>query len=153
MNARIIINTIGRLLQIEAILLVIPIIAGIYFSEGAVKDLITVAAASFIIGMLLMVKKPEKKHIRAREGFVITGMAWVILSMVGALPFVLSGAIPSFTDAVFETASGFTTTGASIITDLESIPKCLLLWRSFTHWVGGMGILTFMLIFIPSNVR
>ena len=72
MNARIIINTIGRLLQIEAILLVIPIIAGIYFSEGAVKDLITVAAASFIIGMLLMVKKPEKKHIRAREGFVIT---------------------------------------------------------------------------------
>lgn len=151
MNARIIINTIGRLLQIEAILLVIPIIAGIYFSESAVKDLITVATASFIIGMLLMVKKPEKKHIRAREGFVITGMAWVILSMVGALPFVLSGAIPSFTDAVFETASGFTTTGASIITDLESIPKCLLLWRSFTHWVGGMGILTFMLIFIPSN--
>ena len=151
MNARIIINTIGRLVQIVGILLILPISAGLYFSEKAVFSLVTVAGASLIIGTLLRVKKPEKTRIRAKEGFVITGLAWVILSIVGALPFVFSGAIPSFTDAVFETASGFTTTGASIITDLTRIPKCLLLWRSFTHWVGGMGILTFMLIFIPSN--
>ena len=98
-----------------------------------------------------MIKKPEKTQIRAKEGFVITALAWIIMSIIGAIPFILSGYIPSFTDAVFETASGFTTTGASILTDLEAIPRCLLFWRSFTHWIGGMGILVFMLIFIPSS--
>ncbi|MBO4864287.1 MAG: TrkH family potassium uptake protein [Eubacterium sp.] len=151
MNAKIVISTIGKLLFIEGLLLLIPTCAGIYFKETATLSLGVVAVLSIIVGLLSKLLKPTKTMIRAREGFVITGLSWFILSMVGAIPFLISGAIPSFTDAVFETASGFTTTGASIITDLESMPRCLLLWRSFTHWIGGMGILMFMLIFIPSN--
>ena len=151
MNAKIVIQTIGKLIFIEGLLLLFPMFSGIYYSETATFSLGVVAVLSMIVGLLITLIKPKKTMIRAREGFVITGLSWIIFSIVGAIPFIISGAIPSFTDAVFETASGFTTTGASVVTDLESMPRCILLWRSMTHWVGGMGILMFMLILIPSN--
>ena len=151
MKRRIILYTLGRLLMGEGFLMLIPVFAGLYFKEKETLSVAIVAVLVFLAGFLVQLKKPKKQTIRAREGFVITAMAWIILSVVGAIPFIVTGAIPSFTDAVFETASGFTTTGASVIPDLEIIPKCILLWRSFTHWIGGMGILMFMLIFIPSN--
>ncbi|SNU08284.1 trk system potassium uptake protein TrkH [Lachnospiraceae bacterium] len=151
MNSKVIVYTIGKILKLEGFLFVIPILFGVYYSEKATISLCIVAFLSVAAGFLLSIKPPEKKSIRAREGLVITGLTWIILSIVGSLPFIFAGAIPSFTDAVFETASGFTTTGASIITDLEAVPRCLLMWRSLTHWIGGMGILMFMLIFIPSS--
>ena len=151
MNSKVIIHTIGKILKLEGFLFAIPIIFGVYYSEKATISLCIVAFLSITSGFLLSMIKPDKKAIRAREGMVITGLAWIILSIVGSLPFIISGAIPSFTDAVFETASGFTTTGASILTDLEVMPRCLLMWRSLTHWIGGMGILVFMIIFIPSS--
>ena len=151
MNSKVIIHTIGKILKLEGFLFAIPIIFGVYYSEKATISLCIVAFLSIASGFLLSMIKPDKKAIRAREGMIITGLAWIILSIVGSLPFIISGAIPSFTDAVFETASGFTTTGASILTDLEAMPRCLLMWRSLTHWIGGMGILVFMIIFIPSS--
>ena len=151
MNYRIIVYTIGRIMTIEAILMLIPVAACIFFDEGIAFELFAVALATLLIGILFQLRKPKRTLIRAKEGFIITGLTWLVLSIIGAIPFVASGAIPNFTDAVFETASGFTTTGASILTDLDSIPRSILLWRSFTHWIGGMGILMFMLIFIPST--
>ena len=93
--------------------------------------------------------KPEKKNLSARDGFVIVALSWIVMSLFGALPFYISGCIPHFVDALFESVSGFTTTGASILHEVESLPKCMLMWRSFTHWVGGMGVLVFIMAFLP----
>ena len=151
MNFKIVRYTLGKLIEFEGFLMFLPIICGIIYREKAIFSLGIVAAISIIAGRLIMYKKPQKTNIRAKEGFVITVLAWFIMSLIGALPFVISGVTKSYTDAVFETASGFTTTGASILSDLESIPHCILFWRSFTHWIGGMGILVFMMIFLPSS--
>lgn len=151
MNHRIIINTIGKLMQLEGVLLLFPTVTGAMFRERQFMSLAIVAVVSILIGGLLRLVKTENSKLRAKEGFVITALSWLIFSIIGAIPFVISGAIPSITDAIFETASGFTTTGASILRDVEALPRCLLLWRSFTHWIGGMGILVFMLAFVPSN--
>ena len=133
------------------ILMLISVITGLIYSECDALGVLAVSLGTIVAGTLLQIKKPKKTNIRAKEGFAITGLAWLVMSIIGAIPFMTSGVLPNFTDAVFETASGFTTTGASVITDLEVVPRCILLWRSFTHWIGGMGILMFMLIFIPSN--
>ncbi len=101
------------------------------------------------IGGLLIRKKPERKQLYSREGNVIVALSWVLLSIFGAIPFYISGEIPSYLDALFETVSGFTTTGASILSEVESMPKSMLMWRSFTHWVGGMGVLVFIMAFLP----
>ena len=100
-------------------------------------------------GLMILISRPKVRRIYAREGSVICALVWFLYSIFGALPFRLSGAIPDMFDAVFETASGFTTTGASILSDVEALPHCLLFWRSFTHWVGGMGILVFVMAIIP----
>ena len=121
------------------------------FREKETLVLAITAVASIFIGGLLQLVKASNNRIRAKEGFVITAITWMVYSLIGAIPFFASGAIPSLTDAVFETASGFTTTGASILINVEAMPNCLLLWRSFTHWIGGMGILVFMLAFVPSG--
>ena len=94
-------------------------------------------------------KKPEKTTIYAREGFVIVSLSWILLSIFGAIPFMLSGATTNYFDALFETASGFTTTGSSIFREVENLPKAILMWRSFMHWVGGMGVLVFIIAFLP----
>lgn len=150
MKTKVVLHTVGLILLIEAGLLLIPVIVGLIYHEEAsvVAFLITICAAA-AAGALLLLVKPAANTIYAREGFAITGLSWIMLSLFGCLPFVISGQIPNPVDAFFETVSGFTTTGASILTDIEALDKSMLFWRSFTHWVGGMGILVFGMIIIP----
>lgn len=142
---------LGRLLQIEAALMAIPLIVSLIYDEPIEYTLsfLVVGAVSAIIGYLLTIRPPKIKSLYAKEGFVIVSLSWLLLSIFGALPFVLSGDIPSFVDAFFETASGFTTTGASILDDVEALSHSMLFWRSFTHLIGGMGVLVFALAVLP----
>lgn len=151
MNHRIVINNIGKLIRLEGMLLILPTLIGLFLQEKEFLALAVTAGSSIIVGTLLSSIKPKNTRIRAKEGFVITALVWLIFSIIGAIPFYATGNIKSFTDAIFETASGFTTTGASILRDVEALPKCLLFWRSFTHWIGGMGILVFMMAFASSS--
>ena len=138
----------GVVLLIEAAFLALPLAVSVIYRESSgICFLITMAAAG-ILGFLLTRWKPSRRDMYAREGFVFTSVAWIVISLIGAVPFTLSGQIPSYLDAVFETVSGFTTTGASILTDVEALDNGMLFWRSFTHWLGGMGILVFMLALV-----
>ncbi|MDT2595532.1 TrkH family potassium uptake protein [Enterococcus dongliensis] len=149
MNRKMVVFTIGKLLKVEALLLLLPCIVGVIYHEQAAIAYLVVAVFTFLVGTLLSWKKPKNQNIFAKEGFFIVGISWTLLSLFGALPFMLSGEIPSFTDAFFETVSGFTTTGSSILPTLSGISQASLFWRSFTHWIGGMGILVFTVAFIP----
>ena len=149
MNYAIIFHTLGIVIDFSAAFMIPPfIVAMLYGESDAVYFLICFAifaAAGIILGRI----KPENKKFFAKEGYIIVSMSWIILSVIGALPFYLSGYIPSYIDALFETVSGFTTTGASILTDVEALSHGMLFWRSFTHWVGGMGVLVFILAVLP----
>lgn len=150
MNISIIRYIIGYVLRIESALLVIPAMVAFFYGEkrdGLV--FIAVIALCFVCGVLLSIKKPSSNVFYLKEGCVTTALSWIVLSLFGALPFYISGQIPSYTDALFETISGFTTTGASILTNVEGLSHGMLFWRSFTHWVGGMGVLVFLLAVIP----
>ncbi len=149
MNYRMVIHVLGWILIFEALFMVVPMITAVVYSESAFWAFFAVAAICLVAGKLITHKKPENTVLYSREGFVIVSLSWIILSFFGALPFVLSGAIPSFTDALFESVSGFTTTGASILSDVEALPRSALMWRSFSHWVGGMGVLVFIMAFLP----
>ena len=150
MKTKVVIHTVGQILLIEAGLLIIPVIVGlIYHEHASVRAFLITAVVTAAAGALLRLIKPGKSSIYAREGFAITGISWIALSLFGCLPFVISRQIPGFIDAFFETVSGFTTTGSSILTDIESLDNAMLFWRSFTHWIGGMGILVFSMIIIP----
>lgn len=151
MNYKMVLKTVGRLLWAEAAFLCLPLLVSLYYSENLFHIYLIVIGLLVVAGAVMNLPKPKKRTIYAREGFVIVSLSWIILSFFGALPFVLSGEIPSVVDAVFETVSGFTTTGASILNNIEVLPKSLLFWRSFTHWIGGMGILMFVLAFIPQK--
>ena len=151
MNYKIVLKTVGRLLWAEAILLCLPMFVSLYYKENLFHVYLIVMGLLFGTGAIMSLAKPEKRTVYAREGFVIVSLSWILLSFFGALPFVLSGEIPSLVDAFFETVSGFTTTGATILTDIESVSKSLLFWRAFTHWIGGMGILMFVLAFLPQK--
>ncbi|MBP3706096.1 MAG: TrkH family potassium uptake protein [Clostridia bacterium] len=151
MNRRMIVNTLGRMCQLSAALMVLPLIVALLYREykQALCFLIAISVA-FVFGTLLsLICHTKNKVIYAKEGFVTVVGVWITVSVFGALPFVISGEIPSFVDAFFETVSGFTTTGASILTNVESLSKSMLFWRSFTHWIGGMGILVFVMAIIP----
>ena len=149
MNYRMITYILGWILIFEAIFMAVPVITAICFLESAVWWFLLTAALCAGIGLLLTkVKKPQNKKLYSREGFVIVSLSWIVLSVFGALPFFLSGEIPSYVDALFETVSGFSTTGASILDDVEALSKSMLMWRSFTHWVGGMGVLVFIMAFV-----
>ena len=152
MNYSIIKRTLGFLLIFEAVFLALPLVtAAIYWETAFFAFLISIAIC-LAVGWLCTRKKPKNQTIYNKEGFVIVALSWVVLSLFGALPFYLSGAIPSYVDALFETVSGFTTTGATIMPDgasIEALPKSILLWRSFTHWIGGMGVLVFIMAFLP----
>ncbi|MBM7710722.1 TrkH family potassium uptake protein [Enterococcus xiangfangensis] len=149
MNRKMVVFTIGKLLKVEALLLLLPFIVGLIYREQEATAYAVVAVFALLVGTLLSWKKPKNRNIFAKEGFFIVGVSWTLLSLFGAFPFMLSGEIPSLTDAFFETVSGFTTTGSSILTTLSPISHASLFWRSFTHWVGGMGILVFTVAFIP----
>ena len=148
MNYSIIAYLCGVILLIEAAFMLLPLaVAGIYGEASGLWFLVTLALAG-LAGFALTRRKPVKRTMYAREGFVVTALAWILISLIGAAPFTLSRQIPSYLDAVFEMASGFTTTGASILTEVEALDQCMLFWRSFSHWLGGMGILVFMLALV-----
>ena len=149
MNYKMIRNILGWLLLFEAGFMLVPLITGLCYAEAEVWSFAVTALICAAIGGLCVWKKPKDPVLYAREGFVIVALSWIILSLFGAIPFFVSGTIPNYVDAVFETVSGFTTTGASILTAVEPLPRCMLMWRSFTHWVGGMGVLVFIMAFIP----
>ena len=146
MNKKMVLSTLGKIIWAEAALLILPLIFSlIYRNDCVVSFLITIAVAAVVALPLSVFCKTDNKVIYAREGFIIVSLAWILMSLIGALPFFISREIPSYVDAFFETVSGFTTTGASILTDVESMSEGLLFWRSFTHWVGGMGVLVFVM--------
>ena len=145
MNYRIIIYIIGWVLKIEAAFMLLPIAAGILYRESALRAFVTAGALCLAAGVLLTFRKPKRQYFYVKEGYVTVALSWITLSIMGALPFLFCGAIQNPVDALFETVSGFTTTGASILPSVENLPKCVLLWRSFTHWIGGMGVLVFLL--------
>ena len=150
MNIRMLIYILGKVLLIEGILMTLPIVCGCFYGEWPfIIYYIICAAAYIILGFLISVKKPKNMTVFIKDGCVATALSWLALSIAGCIPFVLTGEIPSFTDAVFETASGFSTTGASILTDVEAMSHTSLMWRSLTHWIGGMGVLVFLLAVVP----
>ena len=149
MNYRFALRVIGNVLKYETLLLFIPLLVTLIYRENPIGFIATILISG-LASLILCRIKIDKQQMYAKEGFITVGIAWIMISVVGALPFVIDGSIPSFVDAFFETVSGFTTTGATILTEVESLPKGILFWRSFTHWIGGMGILIFMLALIPS---
>lgn len=131
--------------------MVLPAFVALLYAEYTDTGVFLACAAVFsLLGFLLIRRKPNKQAFFAKEGFVMVALSWLMLSLLGALPYVFSGAIPSFMDALFETVSGFTTTGATILTDVEAMSHGMLFWRSFTQWVGGMGVLVFMMAILPT---
>ena len=150
MNRRMICRVLGLILACEAALLILPTVAGLCYGEGVTHFLITMALSG-ALGFLLTRVKPYSDVIYAKDGFVVVSLGWVLMSMIGALPFVLSGDIPNYIDALFETVSGFTTTGASILEDVEGLSRGCMFWRSFTHWIGGMGVLVFIMAVLPMS--
>lgn len=150
MNIRMIAQILGKVLCTIAVLLLLPAVVALLYGESPFPFLLAVVICAALGGGLILLK-PTSTKIYAREGFVCVGLSWVGISLLGALPFVLNGDIPNYIDAVFETASGFTTTGASILTDVEVLSRSGLFWRSFTHWIGGMGVLVFIMAVLPMS--
>ena len=153
MNTKMIRFILGKMLGVEAILLLIPALVGLIYGEKEGMFFLIPAVILVFIYLVAGRKKPEKTTIYGRDGMVIVALAWILWSVFGALPFFLSGEIPNYIDALFETVSGFTTTGSSILTDIEELANCMLFWRSFTHWVGGMGVLVFVLVLTSLDKR
>lgn len=147
MNLKMTTYILGRMLGVEALVLLIPAIVAGWYGENIFPFLIT-SVILLIPFLLCGVKKPEDTTIYGKEGFVIIACAWILWSVFGALPFMISGSIPSFVDAFFETVSGFTTTGSTILTDIASLPKGINFWRCLTHWIGGMGVLVFVMVIV-----
>ncbi len=152
MNHKMVFSTLGKIMQIEAILLMLPFAVAVLYGENNNYAFIISILTALIGGIILgIIFKPKDKVIYAKDGFVIVALSWFVLSLVGALPFYLSKEIPNYCDAFFETVSGFTTTGASILTDVPALSKSMLFWRSFTHWIGGMGIIVLVMAIFSTD--
>ena len=149
MNGAMIVYILGQVLRIEGALLLPSFFVGLIYGEKQGWAYLLMGAVCLVVGTLITLRKPRNTTIYLKEGCVSTALCWIVLSAFGAMPFVLTGEIPSFTDAMFETVSGFTTTGSSILTDVEAMSHPSLFWRSFTHWIGGMGVLVFLLAVLP----
>lgn len=149
MNKRMILYLLGNILMMLAGFMLLPIATGIFYGETGYQAFLPVTVACLVGGFVITRFPPKKRTMYPKDGFVMVALCWVMISLIGALPFVISGQIPNYIDAIFETVSGFTTTGASILTRVESLDHSMLIWRSFTHWLGGMGILVFMLALLP----
>ena len=150
MNYRMICRVLGLILLIYAGLLLLPMIAGLVYGESVLNFLATIGISA-ALGLLLLIPKPRTDSLVARDGFVIVGLGWIAISLLGALPFWFSGSIPDYIDALFETASGLSTTGATVLTDFEGMPRGDMFWRMFTHWIGGMGVLVFLMAVLPMS--
>ncbi len=151
MNYRMVFYNVGRILLVEAALLTFPAIGAIIYNENTLISFALTIAALTIVALPAIRKRPENMSIYAKDGYVIVALTWILMSLFGAMPFYFSGYIPNFVDAFFETVSGFTTTGSTILNNIEALPKSLLFWRSFTHWIGGMGILVFVIAILPKT--
>lgn len=149
MNHKMVLYFISWILKIEAFCMILPIITAACFREVQIWDFVITAIVAFVLSIIISRAKPTNPTFSTREGFVSVGAGWIAMSLVGALPFVIDGCIPDYIDALFEVISGFTTTGATILSDVEVLPKSMLMWRSFTHWLGGMGVLMFILALLP----
>ena len=149
MNKRMIFHILGMLLILEAALLLLPALVALIYGEQAGWYYLFTAAGAALVGLALRTAcRPSRKTIYARDGLITVALGWIVISLAGALPFTLCGDIPSYLDAVFEMVSGVTTTGSSILPNVELLNRCSLFWRSFSHWIGGMGILVFMLAIV-----
>ena len=151
MNYAIIKRTIGWILIFEGLFFLVPVLTAAVYRETEITDFLWTMLACVAVGGTLLIGKPKSSALYAKEGFVIVALSWIFLSLFGAIPLYISGKYPSYIDALFEIVSGFTTTGASVLTGekIEALPRCILMWRSFTHWIGGMGVLVFILAFLP----
>ena len=151
LNIKMIGYVLGKICLVEALAMILPAGVCLYYGEGDVTAFAAIIVLLLMLWLVLGIKRPANTAIYARDGLVAVALSWIFLSLFGALPFFLSGAIPHYIDAVFETVSGFTTTGASILTDVEAMGRGLLFWRSLTHWLGGMGVLVFVMAVLPSS--
>lgn len=149
MNTKSIAYILGWILNIEALFMILPVATAIVYGEAQGIAFVITMALCALCGILLARRKPKNPSFYAREAFVVTALGWIVMSVFGCIPFMLTGEIPGFIDALFETVSGFTTTGASVMTDVEAMSHCSMLWRCFTHWIGGMGVLVFLLAVLP----
>lgn len=149
MNRKMIRYIVGAVVQMEAAFFLLPALTAVLYRERCLLVFLGSALFCLIFGQLLKGKRPEKTTIYSSEGYVSVALCWIVLSICGAIPLYLSGYFPNPVDALFEIVSGFTTTGATILSDVESLPRSVLMWRSFSHWIGGMGILVFMLAILP----
>lgn len=149
MNTSIIRYILGHIIKLEGFFMLLPCVIAIIFNEKELFTYLAIAVACILLGSFLTLKKAKDSVFYLKEGCIATSLSWILLSFFGALPFILTGEIPHFTDAMFETVSGFTTTGASILSDVEALSHASLFWRSFTHWIGGMGVLVFLLAIVP----
>ncbi len=149
MNYGMIVYMLGWICLFEAMFMALPLMVAVIYQEPAGWAYLMVLVLCAVLGLLLTRRKVKNRKIYGRDGLVIVAFCWIVLSIFGAAPFVISGDIPSFTDALFETISGFTTTGSSILNDVEALSRANLFWRSFTHWIGGMGVLVFILALLP----
>ena len=150
MNYRIVIKVLGSLLVFEGLLMIPALLVSLYYGQNDTFAFLTSIALMVAIGFVMSKVKGSYKKIKAKEGLAIVAIGWILASFFGSLPFVISGSIPSFVDAFFETISGLTTTGSTLVKDIEALPKGILFWRSFTHWIGGMGILVFTVAILPT---
>jgi len=149
-NYRMVARILGMVLLIMAALMLLPLVTGLIYGENVLAFVISILITALAAGLLLLLK-PTSKEIYAKDGYVSVGLSWICMSLLGALPFVLNGDIPNYIDAVFETVSGFTTTGASVVANVEGLSKAGMFWRSFTHWIGGMGVLVFIMAVLPMD--
>jgi len=151
MNYKMIIKLLGRIVGIEAVLMLIPMLVSLAYGESVKGFAVGIAVAVAVCVVFSAFTRRCDRKIFSKEGLTSVALCWVVISLIGAIPFTVDGAIPNYIDAVFETVSGFTTTGSSILTDVEALGKGMLFWRSFTHWIGGMGILVFMMAVVPMS--
>ncbi len=153
MNYRIILRILSFLLLFESVFMLVPACTALIYGESQGWYFLLTMGICAVVGGLGLMIKPKKQAMYAKEGFVVVALSWILMSIFGALPFYLSKGIPSYVNALFETVSGFTTTGASILSgeQIEALPNCMLIWRSFTHWIGGMGVLVFIMAVLPMN--
>ena len=149
MNRKMLLYIVGTLLVLESVLLLVPALTGIIYRETVTWTFFLVSGICLAIGLPVRMHRPADTRFYAKEGYVCTALCWILMSLFGAIPLWLSGFYNNFVDALFEIVSGFTTTGATVLSNVEELPHCIILWRSFSHWIGGMGVLVFMLAVLP----